>query len=51
MDFHEVFRKCSGNLAEIKSKEFSLGLLLEMTVLINKIVLIFINFTILIYAS
>ena len=51
MDFHEVFRQCSWNLAAIKTKEFSLGLLLEMILLMNNIVLIFMNFTILIYTG
>ena len=47
MDFHEVFRKFSLNLVKIKTRELTLGLLLEMILLMNKIVLIFMNFTIL----
>ena len=51
MDFHEIFRKCSRNLAEIKTKKFSLGLLLGIVLLMNKIILISMNLTVLIYAK
>ena len=51
MDFHEVFRKFSLNLVKIKTRELTLGLLLEMILLMNKIVLIFMNFTIFVYTK